>query len=245
MTTKTSGYIGAFALALLGGISAVAAESPLGSQVKSLVEEVNLSNAKATALVQEMNGISSQNKELKREYDIYRDQIENRIRPAAIRLNAEIGTFKADSQRHEAAVQRHNSGCPATTTSEAVHARCNGEAQQLNQWRGSLQARKSSFQNRAVAIKRDEARYLPRLNQLAEQSKRNEAQWRQKHEEWEQLTQHLKTAAAKLVEACNTAEQQHDLEALHHCHSVNWDGANPDLPPLTDKQNRSPPLMAR
>ena len=89
----------------------------------------------------EMSAKTSENERLKKEYDIYGDQLKTRVGPMISNYNARTESHNKYSQNVNNAVARFNASCHGTLPKPA-YERCVGEKSQLQGMINRVQFRK-------------------------------------------------------------------------------------------------------
>lgn len=233
-----------FALSIMLPSPAIAETPPnLAAEAAQTVGALKAEQAKAPALKQEADRLSAANESLLKEGKLYQEQIRVRLGPIASAVRADAGRLQADTQRHNQGVAVHNRHCTGTLP-QPQYQKCMGEKAYWDRNKANLDSRKAQLQARANDHDRQLRQYNARIQQISAQMKRNFAAWQQRKQALEQVEARIKDYAARLGRVCNLAVQAKNRgepgvasnaeEALQHCHSVNWDGSNPNLPPLID-----------
>lgn len=171
---------------------------------------------------------------------------ENRFREEVNQWQAELNSYKAERDRRSAETQQHNGWKPDSRNNAAVNS-YNAEAARLNAWRDRLEAQYNKIKDRRkTLIEKSNG-----LKQARENLNKAVLEWTAKQKrlnnDFEVLRAKNENLRQRFVGTCQQMLRDPNTkdEALKlGCGNVQFDGANPNLPPLQDKDIK-PPFRAQ
>ena len=171
---------------------------------------------------------------------------EYRFREEVNQWQAELNSYKAERDKRSAETQQHNSWKPDSSNNAAVNS-YNAEAARLNAWRDRLEAQYNRIEDRRkTLIEKSNG-----LKQARENLNKAVLEWTAKQKrlnnDFEVLRAKNENLRQRFVGTCQQMLRDPNTrdEALKlGCGNVQFDGANPNLPPLQDKDIK-PPFRAQ
>ena len=219
----------ACALALAAGQASAQETAQLGAAIEAdKIEMTNLQN--------DMNQKTSDNERLKKEYDVYADQIKTRINPMVDSYNKRLESHNQHAAKVNAAVAAHNSVCHGTLPRPA-YERCQGENPQLQRMIDGVNGDKRNLEAEKGRIQAEQARYKNAMDPLAAKMKANFDVWTRDKTRFDQLKAKIASAQAALGNRCKdaTPAERSSPQFLKYCASFGFDNPNPNLKPLDEQ----------
>lgn len=177
-------------------------------------------------------------------YDTYKKAVRI-FNEKASQLTSDISAFKAEINQRNNELDQHERNKPDPYNHDAVRS-YNAEADRLDSWRDRLKTAWENLQGRI-----DDEKFV-RNGLESGKKKYTESliNWTAKHkslnEKWNELLVRIEQTKSQLKKTCRDlmADPNTTNEALKlGCCNVQFDNANPNLPPLEDK-NIQPPFKA-
>lgn len=207
--------------------------------VASLVERMRTGQTELAGLTPQMESLTSlQERDLKERklYDENFGQME-------ARKKALIATFRSDADRRLKSandmVEDWNRQCAKDRVGElskGAYDACAARRAQVGPVvsgirEGVKRDADVYFKNNIAPIIDVQKRQLQGMNDISTRMKERFKAWEALKAKSDALKAELMRIRTVLVDSCKTAKT---MESLKHCHSVGWDGARQDLPPLTN-----------
>lgn len=157
------------------------------------------------------------------------------LKPKVEAWNAANARLKDEAAQYERAVSAHNARCAGSFTDEAYVRACNNRKADLDAWKAALNGRISSNNNAADALRKEQSAGSTGYMQIKESYNRN-------NEALRNAERKIAVISAKLQSLRKGTGQQAclglpstatDEEVKLKCGNVQFDGANPNLPPLS------------
>lgn len=215
---------------------AFAASHASAEDVAQLGSAVEAGKLEMTQLQSDMNQKTSDNERLKKEYDIYADQLKNRIDPMVRSYNSRLDTHNQHAARVNAAVAAHNSVCHGTLP-RPTYERCQGENPQLQRMIDGVNSDKRNLESEKARIQGEQTRYKNAMDPLAAKMKANFDTWTQTKARFDQLKAKIAAAQVALGNRCKDASpaERASPQFLKYCASFGFDNPNPNLKPLDEQ----------
>lgn len=215
-------------------LSGLMLSGPAAAQASDAAEIAQLAEAKKStelslpALQQQLDEPTQQNERLMKEYKLYDEQVKNRVGPMAKAYETKVSAHNDRVKRSDAEIARHNSGCTGTLP-KPQYDKCASERPTLQRIVNENNASKARLDSEKTAVLNERSKYSTAMEKLSAQMKSNFALWQQRKKTYDETVQKIARYRQRLVDLCAKASTP---EALKHCHSIGWDGARRDLPPL-------------
>jgi len=227
-------------LALAGARPLLAGAQELSAaNIKTAQSGLTGARAEEAAAVKEISQVEETAAPKLKEQKLWNAEIE-KLRPQYAAYDKVVTPHNADAAKQRAAVDKHNAGCRGTLPKHA-YDRCKGEEGSLKAWSGRVHARKLELDRRLADLNQRRDRILARAKALEAELASLRTRFNTAKAKLGQARERVVKLEAWLQQARKRCKDAKDLEALHHCNAVTWDGANPDRPPLG---NPKPPFSA-
>jgi predicted nucleic acid-binding Zn-ribbon protein len=225
----------------LDGATLAPADAQELSAANIKTAQTGLAGARAeeAAAVKEISLVEESAAPKTKEQKLWNGEIE-KLRPQYTAYDNAVTPHNADAAKQRAAVDKHNAGCRGTLPKPA-YDRCKGEEGPLKAWGDRVHASKVGLDRRLADLNKRRDPILARAKALEAELAPLRARYNAAKIKLDQARQRVAKLEAWLQQARERCKNAKDLEALHHCNSVTWDGANPNLPPLGTPR---PPLSA-
>ena len=171
---------------------------------------------------------------------------ENRFKEEVNQWQAELNSYKAERDRRSAETAQHNASKPDPRNQAAVNV-YNAEAARLNAWRDRLneqynriEERRKTLVEKGNGLKQARENLNKAVMEWAAKQKRLNNDLEVLRAKNESLRQRFVGTCQQMLRDPSTKDEALKLG----CGNVQFDGANPNLPPLADKDIK-PPFRAQ
>lgn len=218
----------------------VSAQTP-SEQIAEIRRDAGALEKTEDALRAEEITLDAEAKELITMYDTYKKAVRI-FNEKASRLTSALSAFKAEINQRNNELDQHERNKPDPYNHDAVRS-YNAEADRLDNWRNKLKTAWKNLQERID----DETLVRNGLENSKKKYDKFIMNWAAKHkslnEKWSELLAKIEKTKSQLTEICKDlmANPNTKNEALKlGCGNVQFDNANPNLPPLEDKDIKPP-----
>lgn len=203
--------------------------------VAQLGDAIAADKIEMSTLQTKMDDGVSENAGLKKEYDVYADQVKTRLDPLVNDYNKRLDTHNQHATNVNAAVEKHNAGCQGTLPAPTF-ARCKGEESQLQPMINGVNTQKAALDIEKANLAKQQAQYNTAMDGLAAKIKANFAAWEQMKARFDQLKAKLEAEQAALVGRCKNAaaDERSSPQFIKYCASFGFDNPKPGLGPLDE-----------
>ena len=214
----------------------VAAGHASAQDVAQLGSAIEADKVTMVSLQTDMNQKTSDNERLKKEYDIYADQLKTRIAPMVTNYNTQLNGHNQHAARVNAAVAAHNAVCHGTLP-RPTFERCQGESPQLQRMIDGVNSAKRNLDGEKARIQGEQTRYKNAMDPLSAKMKANFAIWTQDKARFDQLRAKIASAQTAILDRCKNASpsERNSPQFLKYCASFGFDNPNPNLKPLDEQ----------
>jgi hypothetical protein len=236
MKTSTAALV-ALSFLLPGAAAAEEVEPLLRSmaQDQKTLQDTELEQA-------ELVRLNEQDTKLHKTYKDNHDELEGRVR--RVRKNLDDYAAPRRTERNRL-IDGWNNQCSSKIVGALPKERYEACGRQRAQIEPRVSALKAEIERAAENADREikplrsaQQRQKAEMDQITARTRQRFDAWQKGKVKVDQLKARLAQTRLQLVDACSKAGT---LEALKHCNSIGWDGANKTLPPLG---NIRPPFSA-
>ncbi len=221
--------LGVFAVTIQSGH----AEALNNETVQSVIGEMTNINTQMKSLLSENDGLVTANENLVKRNALWEEQLTGRIQPLIDVHLEKSRAHVATEERLTKEINRHNSGCSGTV-SQPVYDKCTSEASVLKRLSANYYAEKEVLVKERASLDKEYHSYVKLINDNNVKVKANFERHLVIKAAVEQYTETLEYYRSRLIDLCAEADTDRDGEALHHCHSMSWDGTKKNLPILDE-----------
>jgi chromosome segregation ATPase len=219
-------------------ITSAQGDSAKVAAISGMAGELIAAKAQEAAEAGQMASLSEQAAPKNKEMKVWNDQIAP-LKAAYTQINGSTATHNENAARQRAAVDRYNANCAGKTLPRPAFERCNGEKGQLAAWKGRVDASKAQLdgQKRQLDQKRDSI--LARARVLEGELGTIRTRYGESEKKFAQARQRISALTARLQSMCRSIPTSTNLEEIKlKCGNVQFDGANPNLPPCDTERCR-------
>jgi predicted nuclease with TOPRIM domain len=212
--------------------------SDLAKEISTNLQEVQ-ANLQQTA--QEMARLVAENEKDRNNYKLYDNTLKQFEEPIAALLKR-TENYKASMDSHNKRVDAWNAAYGGKKLPPAEYAIAQRDGEKLEREKASLSDINDNIKRDEIDLHRKIDPTIKEMNAIEARVKDQVSKSAELKKKFDQLQSRLNGLQQEMVMTCKEAEKRKDpeaLEALKYCHSVNWDGAQLNLPPLT---NPPPPF---
>ncbi len=204
--------------------------------VQSTLSTMSSLRGNLVSLQGELDGLLVVNTRLNEENVLWQEQLDTRLQPL-FDVHYEKSREHVDEEvRLTAIIDRHNRGCNGTVE-QATYDRCKGEEPYIKQASDEYYAVKSVLQTERASLTAEWDSYANLITANSEKMNANFNRHLEIQDNYGEILVRLENLRGRLVDLCVDADTDRDGEAIHHCNSVAWDGANRNLPTLDEILN--------
>lgn len=164
-------------------------------------------------------------------------QLKTRIYPKLAIISTHITELKIKKKKYNKIISDSNKGCTGNK-SQAVYDRCLAAKRYHDTLRADFAKHYARVKKERDAVGKEELSYATLIRKNNAQIQRNEKTAARLQTKINNNVAILDRYRQRLIVECsyaNTADSSRTTnEALHYCHSINWDGKNGTLPPLDE-----------
>jgi hypothetical protein len=211
-------------------VTTIFATAAYAGPVSDLVGNIKLTKANEAALATQKADAAAANTNLDKERRTYLDQIDKRLGPIKVAIEADATALAANVAKYEDGVAKHNQNC-AGTLPKPAYERCQGEKAYWDRRKVELTGEHDRILDRAKDFDKQMGRYTTRMDQIATEMKANFARFTQAEDGIAAARTRIRQLTARLVEACKDKSITKTPEEIKYCEDMAWAGAQPGLPP--------------
>ncbi|KKQ58138.1 MAG: hypothetical protein US79_C0013G0006 [Parcubacteria group bacterium GW2011_GWC1_38_17] len=185
------------------------------------------------ALMAEQADIDAEKQQLIEQKNTY-DEAMRIFKEKDSQLVSDISAFQAEISQRDSATEHHNIDKPDPYDTAAVNS-YNAEAERLNAWRDRIGSKKDDLERRiddeefvANGLENSRKKYNEYVIAWAAKSKSLNDRWDEQWAKVEKIKHRMLDACKELIENPNTKDEALKLG----CGNVQFDNADPNLPPL-------------
>ncbi len=211
---------------------------PCDAGLSDLAKETSMNLRSAEASLQktqqEIQTLTAESRRDLNNYKLYGNTLEQFKEPIAA-IKRREDNFVAARDSYNSRVEAHNSQYGGRELPPDQYAISQRNKAKLDGEKASLSNILDQLKRDGLALERKIGPTVKEMEAIQAREKARSAQLTTLKSNFEKTQSRLKSLRQRMVKVCKEAEKRTDpeaLEALKHCHSVNWDGAQQDLPPL-------------
>lgn len=199
-----------------------------GQSFSSILDKLNQQKGSQKAINTKIGNVRDDTAVKQKEVNYWMRYARTELKAQTASIIKRIDDLNAEYRRAEAARQSYNNRCSGKRLSRAGKVRCDGEYEQVMAWqrRGAakstrLEKDRRDFRNRKADIQK-------RVLKLTSKIDENENRLRNLTAQLKNVSRTIQQLEAKVKRICESG--QNTCEEIHHCASMTWDGARPNLP---------------
>jgi chromosome segregation ATPase len=226
-------------LTVLGPVAAFGqSDAAKLAAISGMVGELSAAKAQEGTEAGQMATLAEQAGPKNKEMKLWVDQMETLKAPYA-QLNGTTATHNENAARQRAAVERYNANCAGKTLPRPAFERCNGEKTQLDAWKNRVDASKAKLDSQLRQLDQKRDNILARSRVLEGELSAIRARYAESEKKLAQARERMAALTARLQAMCRSVPTSANLEEIKlKCGNVDFDGANPNLPPCDTERCR-------
>jgi hypothetical protein len=224
-------FVGVGAGALLAAAPALSQSGPATAKViADLLKDKKAETAKAPKLIKKIKDASTRLRNAKKEKKAYQPMSEVVKRAKIYTRNWHSLQIDPEFKKHQLLVERYKrKGCEKGVTSQTYRACIAEKAVIARLWaKPNVGLRHDTLTKERHAI----VKLAHRHRQLKKIIKAETKIIRDNSAGYRRLRARVLRLQAQIGRMCRSRAARRSAEAMKHCHSIDWDGARRDLPPL-------------
>jgi DNA repair exonuclease SbcCD ATPase subunit len=231
-------FVGSSLAVLSAGVAFGQGDDAKLAAISGMVGELSAAKAQEGAETGQMAALNEQAAPKNKEMKVWIEQMTALKSPYA-QLNAATATHNENAARQRAAVERYNANCAGKTLPRPAFERCNGEKAQLDAWKARVDASKANLDGQQRQLNQRRDNILARAKVLEGELNTIRNRYLESEKKLAQARQRIAALTARLQGMCRSMPTSTSLEEIKlKCGNVDFDGANPNLPPCDTERCR-------